>query len=311
MKATSLRAVVICLCLAGIGILPYLIPITQVNMVIEIAFFSLYAMSFNMLFGYGGMLSFGHSAYFGLGAYTTALVFKYFTGVPLVAALLMGGMAGALGGLLAGFFCVRLKGAYFALLTMAFNQFFFAIALKWRSLTGGDDGLSIKRPDLYLPGLGGIPMNNAINIYYLVMVIVLLCILVQWYLTTTPFGNSALAIKENDERADFIGYDIFSIKLTLLHDLLILRWCRRQSLHPLPGDRIHEFHRHHNVDAGCVHDIHRRRRLFFRPNYRYRRVSLFYRLGEPCHRPVGVHSWRAFHPACYVFPNRSCRTYNE
>jgi len=215
MKATKLRTVLICLCLAGLGILPYLIPITQVNMVIEIAFFSLFAMSFNMLFGYGGMLSFGHSAYFGIGAYTVALLLKYFTGLPLILVLLMGGIAGALGGLLAGFFCVRLKGAYFALLTMAFNQFFFAIALKWRSLTGGDDGLSIKRPDLYLPGLGTFPMNNAINIYYLVIAIVLLCILVQWYLTSTPFGNSALAIKENDERADFIGYDIFSVRLTL------------------------------------------------------------------------------------------------
>jgi branched-chain amino acid transport system permease protein len=215
MKVTSLRIVLICLCLAGIGILPYLIPATQVNMVIEIAFFSLYAMSFNMLFGYGGMLSFGHSAYFGIGAYIVALMCKHFVGLPLILILLMGGIAGALGGLLAGFFCVRLKGAYFALLTMAFNQFFFAIALKWRSLTGGDDGLSIKRPDLYLPGLGTIPMNNTIHMYYLVVAVVILCILVQWYLTLTPFGNSALAIKENDERADFIGYDVFSVKLTL------------------------------------------------------------------------------------------------
>jgi branched-chain amino acid transport system permease protein len=215
MKAASLKIVVICLCLVGIGVLPYFAPITHVNMAIEIAFFSLYAMSFNMLFGYGGMLSFGHSAYFGIGAYTTALMFKHFAGLPLVVSLLLGGIAGALGGLLAGFFCVRLKGAYFALLTMAFNQFFFAIALKWRSLTGGDDGLSITRPDLYLPALGPIPMNNTIHVYYLVIAIVILCIVAQWYLTLTPFGNSALAIKENDERADFIGYDVFSIKLTL------------------------------------------------------------------------------------------------
>ncbi len=215
MKATPFRTAAICLCLVGIGILPYLIPITQVNMVIEIAFFSLFAMSFNMLFGYGGMLSFGHSAYFGIGAYTVALLCKYYAGIPLLLTLLLGGLAGALGGLLAGFFCVRLKGAYFALLTMAFNQFFFAIALKWRSLTGGDDGLSVQRPDLYLPGLGTFPMNNAINIYYLVMVIVVLCILVHWYLTSTPFVNSALAIKENDERADFVGYNVFSVRLTL------------------------------------------------------------------------------------------------
>ena len=113
MKATSLRAVVICLCLAGIGILPYLIPITQVNMVIEIAFFSLYAMSFNMLFGYGGMLSFGHSAYFGLGAYTVALLFKYFTGLPLILVLLHGRNSRRLGRAPGRIFLCKAQGRLF------------------------------------------------------------------------------------------------------------------------------------------------------------------------------------------------------
>jgi branched-chain amino acid transport system permease protein len=136
-------------------------------------------------------------------------------GFPLLPALLLGGIAGGLGGLLAGFFCVRLKGAYFALLTMAFNQFFFAIALKWRSLTGGDDGMSLKKPDLYLPGLGSFPMTKVTHVYYLVVVIVLLCILIQWYLTRTPFGNAMRAVKENDERAGFVGYNVFLSRLSL------------------------------------------------------------------------------------------------
>jgi len=127
----------------------------------------------------------------------------------------MGGIGGGLGGLLGGFFCVRLKKAYFALLTLAFNQFFFAIALKWRSLTRGDDGLSLKRPDLYIPGLGTIGMGKIAHVYYLVIVVVLLCILIQWYLTKTPFGNSIRAVKENDERADFIGYNAFLTRLSL------------------------------------------------------------------------------------------------
>lgn len=196
-------------------ILPHVVPVMQVSMLTEIAFFSLFAVSYNMLFGYAGLLSFGHAAYFGIGAYTVALVLKHLAGFPLIPSLLAGGIAGGLGGLLAGFFCVRLKGGYFALLTMAFNQLFFAVALKWRSVTRGDDGLSLKRPDLWLPGLGRVDMANMVHVYYVVVAVAILCILIQWYLTKTPLGNSIRAVKENDERADFLGYNVFRTKLTI------------------------------------------------------------------------------------------------
>lgn len=204
----------ICL-LVVLAILPYVLPVIHVNMIVEITFFSLFALSFSMLFGHGGLLSLGHSAYFGIGAYTVALLVKNDMGLPLLLTIFAGGVVGALGGLLAGFFCVRLKGAYFALLTMAFNQFFFAIALKWRSLTGGDDGISIKKLSLALPGIGPIAMNNVTNVYYFVIIIVIISILLLWYVTMTPFGNSARATKENDERSSFVGYNIFTTKLTL------------------------------------------------------------------------------------------------
>jgi len=194
---------------------PYILPIFHINILIEIAFFALFAVSFNMLFGYAGLLSFGHAAYFGIGAYTLALLLKHIAGFPLLLSVLMGGIAGGLGGLLAGYFCVTLKGAFFALLTLAFNQFFFAIALKWRAVTGGDDGIGVKRPDLYIPILGNINMRQIENVYYFVIVIVLICLFILWYLTKTPFGNTIRAIKENDERADFIGYNVFLSKLTV------------------------------------------------------------------------------------------------
>jgi branched-chain amino acid transport system permease protein len=215
LKKSILKGFVIIVCLGFIALVPQILPVVHINMLIEIAFFSLFAVSYSMLFGYGGLLSFGHAAYFGIGAYTMALLLKYIAGIPLLLLLLMGGIGGGLGGLLAGFFCVRLKKAYFALLTLAFNQFFFAIALKWRSFTRGDDGLSLKRPDLYIPGLGTIGMGKIAHVYYLVIVVVLLCILIQWYLTKTPFGNSIRAVKENDERADFIGYNAFLMRLSL------------------------------------------------------------------------------------------------
>jgi branched-chain amino acid transport system permease protein len=201
--------------LALIALAPRCVPVTHVNMLSEIAFFSLFALSFNMLFGYCGLLSFGHSAYFGIGAYTLVLILKHFTGMPLLLALFVGGIAGGLGGLLVGFFCVRLKGGYFALLTMAFNQFFFAIALKWRSLTGGDDGMSLSRPDLHLPGLGVFSMGRPANVYYLIVAIVLLCVFLQWRLIKTPYGNAVRAVKENDERAGFVGYNVYLTRLSL------------------------------------------------------------------------------------------------
>ena len=210
-----MKGLVIIVCLGLIALMPQILPVVHINMLIEIAFFSLLAVSYSMLFGHGGLLSFGHAAYFGIGAYTMALLIKHIAGIPLLLSLLMGGIAGGLGGLLAGFFCVRLKRAYFALLTIAFNQFFYAVALKWRSFTRGDDGLSLKRPDLYLPGLGSIDMGKISHVYYLVVMITLLCILAQWYLTKTPFGNSIRTVKENDERADFIGYNVFLTKLSL------------------------------------------------------------------------------------------------
>ena len=215
MKKSIVKGLVIIVCLGLIALLPQILPVVHINMLIEIAFFSLLAVSYSMLFGHGGLLSFGHAAYFGIGAYTMALLIKHIAGIPLLLSLLMGGIAGGLGGLLAGVFCVRLKRAYFALLTIAFNQFFYAVALKWRSFTRGDDGLSLKRPDLYLPGLGSIDMGKIANVYYLVVMITLLCILAQWYLTKTPFGNSIRTVKENDERADFIGYNVFLTKLSL------------------------------------------------------------------------------------------------
>ncbi len=215
MKTIVLKGLLVALFLGLIALLPLMLPVTQINMLIEIAFFSLFAVSYNLLFGYGGLLSFGHSAYFGIGAYTVALLVKHIAGFPLLLSLVAGGVTGGLGGLLSGLFCVRLRGGYFALLTMAFNQLFFAVALKWRSVTRGDDGLSLKRPDLYLPGLGSIDMAKPVHVYYLVIAVALLCILIQWYMTKTPFGNSIRAVKENDERADFIGHNVFLTRLSL------------------------------------------------------------------------------------------------
>ncbi|MBI4963009.1 MAG: branched-chain amino acid ABC transporter permease [Desulfomonile tiedjei] len=195
---------------------PRILTIVQTRMLTEIIYFSLFAVSFNLLFANAGLLSFGHAAYFGLGAYVTAISLKHVAGMPFFAAILLGALAGTVGGIVIGFFCVRRKGSYFALLTLAFNQFLWAIAWKWREVTGGDDGIGgivPKKPvDL---GIVSVDFNNVTNKYYLILIIVVLCLAVGWYLMRTPFGNTVMAVKGNDERASFLGYNVNRSKLLI------------------------------------------------------------------------------------------------
>ena len=215
MKNSALRRITIAIAVGAILILaPRFLTIVQIRMVNEIAYFALFAVSFNLLFGYAGLLSFGHASYFGLGAYLTALSLKHVAGMPLVLSIVLGGIAAAIGGAVIGFFCVRRKGAYFALLTLAFNQFLWAIAWKWREVTGGEDGIGkiVPRKPLNL-GIMTLDPTQVEGMYYLTIVLVFICLVLGWYLTKTPFGNTVQAIKVNEERADFLGYNVNRAKL--------------------------------------------------------------------------------------------------
>jgi branched-chain amino acid transport system permease protein len=193
--------------------LPWALDVLQLRMAIEILYFGLFAVSFNLLFGYAGLLSFGHAATFGVGGYTVGLALKHIAGLPLLAALGLGALAGALGGVLIGFFCVRLRGTYFALLTLAFSQFLYAVALKWRDVTRGDDGLIVSVPDIRLPGVGVLRVAEPAHFYWLSLTVVVLCLWAAWRFTRTPLGNAVLLMRENDERAAFLGYSVMSTKL--------------------------------------------------------------------------------------------------
>jgi branched-chain amino acid transport system permease protein len=180
---------------------------------IEILYFSLFAISFNLLFGYCGLLPFGHAVLFGVGAYAAALLFNHLPQVPLLLVVLIAALSGCTTGIFIGFFCVRLSGAYFSLASLAFQMFFFTVAFKWRSVTGGDDGLSLIRPDLHVPVLGDMPMSSAGNLYYFALLIVTLGIFACYLFLKTPLGNSALCVRENEMRSSFLGYDVFLTKL--------------------------------------------------------------------------------------------------
>lgn len=196
-------------------ILPFVLSEVQLNIAIEIAFFSLFAVSYNLLLGYGGLLSFGHAAYFGTGAYFTVFACQFIAGMPLPLAILIGGLGGGVMAAIVGFFCVRLSGTYFALLTLAFNQLIYAIALKWRGLTGGDDGIGFDKPNIHLPFVGNVDMFVTSNVYYVALMVVLISLAVLWFLLRTAYGNTIACIKDNEERAEFIGYNVFRSKLSL------------------------------------------------------------------------------------------------
>jgi branched-chain amino acid transport system permease protein len=194
-----------------LAVMPKLVSEFRLNLVIAMLIYSLVAIGFNMLFGQGGLLSFGHAAYFGIGAYTAILVYKHW-GFSLLSGILAGGVCGALLGVLFGVFLARLRGLPFALLSMAFNALIYAAAEKWRALTGGEDGLAMKRPNLSIPGFGSIDMFSTVNFYYFVVIIVVLCVMYCWFFTKTPLGRVNVCSRENEQRTGFIGYNIYATR---------------------------------------------------------------------------------------------------
>jgi branched-chain amino acid transport system permease protein len=166
------------------------------------------AMSFNILLGFTGVMSFGHAAYFGLGAYGAGLTLKFLaasTPLAMLMGVLLGGGLGALFGLL----IVRRRGVYFAMVTVAFGQVAFYVAYSWNDFTGGYDGLrGFSRAPLNL-GFTTIDItNNSTAFYYFLLVVFAVAVGLQALLLASPFGRTLLAIRENERRARFLGIPI-------------------------------------------------------------------------------------------------------
>jgi len=194
-------------------LLPVLVSETKIHLATEVIIYALFAIGFNLMFGYVGQLPFGFAALFGVGAYTTALIVHQFPGAHLLLVLMATALSGFVAAALIGFFCVRLSGAYFSLTTLAFQMFLYAVALKWRSLTNGDDGMGIIRPELDFGLLGSISLRSTDHMYYFALIIVAIGILGCYLFLKTPLGNSFLCVRENELRASFLGYNVFLIKL--------------------------------------------------------------------------------------------------
>jgi len=166
--------------------------------VTEMIIMALYVMSLNLVLGYGGMVSFGHAAFFGVGAYTLALLMKN-AGLSLILALLGACGLAAVAAWIIGWFCVRLFGLYSAMLTLAFAQLIYIIALKWYDFTGGDDGIH------------GIPVPaflSPVNYYLVCLTVFIACLLIMKIIINSSFGLTIRIIRENAERAKFIGINV-------------------------------------------------------------------------------------------------------
>jgi len=196
------------------AVMPLVLKQYHLNMLTEIIVFALYAVSYNLLLGYAGLLSFGHAMFFGMGAFTVAVALIHIPGLSLWSAISLAVIMTTAVGFIAGGLLLRHKGSYFALLTLAFNALFYAVATKWHTITGGDDGLSVTRPDLGL-GFTTISMAGIESFYYFTLVIVGAAIVFCWYFTKTAMGQTVLMMRENEERMKFLGYNTNISRLIL------------------------------------------------------------------------------------------------
>ena len=176
----------------------------------QIAIDALFAVSLNLLLGTTGLVSFGHVAYFGFGAYVCGILMKTYE-LPFIVAFPAAGLGTALFALVSGYFCVRLIKLYFAMLTLAFSQIIWAIAYKWNDVTGGDQGLpEIPFPNLdwmsSIPGLGSLKTSD--QFYILTVFLIAASLALLHRVVRSPFGRVLTTIRDNPERAAFIGVNV-------------------------------------------------------------------------------------------------------
>lgn len=198
--------------LAGLGIgvsLPFFAP--SASLAAEILILAIFAMGFNIFLGYTGLISFGHAAYYGLGAYACGLSLMHWHLSPWLA-VLFGGVIAVTGAVIVGSFALRKKGIYFSMITLAFAQALYFIVLQWQSLTGGKDGLlGIPPPQLKFPF--AFNLQNSLNLYYFCFLILGILTFFSWRLLHSPFGKVLQAVRESSERAEACGYRTRRIKL--------------------------------------------------------------------------------------------------
>jgi branched-chain amino acid transport system permease protein len=185
------------------GALPLVLPTFWVSVAIEIFAFALFAASLHLLMADGGMVSFGHAAYFGLGAYGAALLLSL-AGLPMPVAFVLAPVAAALAACVFGYFCVRLSSIYFAMLTLAFAQIVYAVVHQWDDVTGGDNGILGVWPPRWLAAPG--------RYYYWALAATLLGLLLLRLVAASPFGLTLRAARDHARRAEALGVNVRALQ---------------------------------------------------------------------------------------------------
>lgn len=203
------RSVLGLLAVIGLIVFPHVSPDSfWVNLLTQVLIFGILCVGYDLVLGYTGMLSFGHAAFFGLGAYGCALFFKH-VALSFPLGLLAGIVLGSVAALFMGLLSVKRSSIYFAILTLAFAELIYAGAIKLRDFTGGVDGLmGIPRPSFL-----SIDLMDTNNYYYFVLVFLVLAYVVAAKLVSSPFGQVMKAIRINEQRTELVGFNTFTYKI--------------------------------------------------------------------------------------------------
>jgi branched-chain amino acid transport system permease protein len=180
-------------------ILPSFIPRFYIYLLTLVFVTSLLAMSLNLVVGHGGLFQFHHGVFYGVGAYTIALMLKK-TSLPMWAGFVAGPIAAAIAGLIIGWLCVRLSRLYFGMLQISLGSLIWVIVFRWYSFTGGDDGI----PGIPVPAILS-PMKNS---YYFILIVLILCLVLMYLILKSPFGSTLHAIRDNPQRCEAIGINV-------------------------------------------------------------------------------------------------------
>jgi branched-chain amino acid transport system permease protein len=192
-------------------LLPLVLSQSLLNAAIQMLIAALFACAFNLLCGQGGMLSFGHAAYFGVGAFATLHAMKAMGGVGLLPTPLLplaGAVAGLAFGMIAGWFATKRSGTYFAMITLALAELLHALAPHLKSLFGGESGVSAMRMPAW-----GMSFGNSTQLYYLTLIWVLASLGLLYLFTHTPVGRLTVGLRENSHRLRFLGYDVHRLSV--------------------------------------------------------------------------------------------------
>lgn len=190
--------------LAGFLILGRFLGDYHLRVVTEMAILALFAQSLNIILGFGGLVSFGHAAFYGFSGYATAILLRD-TGLSLIPIIGIATLLTGIWGLIVGAICLRAAQLYFAILTLAISQLLFVIVYQWYSFTSGDNGIHGLKVDAWLSSTG--------NYYIFTVVVVFAALALIRIILNSPFGYALRSVRDNPQRADFLGANVKAIKL--------------------------------------------------------------------------------------------------